>query len=94
MISLKVNLGDRTIVTFQDAIENTEHWFYGDTDRRGLKRSKVSNSKSYEDTYGYHFRDLPLYKEVDYKTLVNNLHSYYDDKHYPQLLVKIKFISY
>ena len=68
------------IITFNEAVTKLENWFFSCKDRRGLKRTKESDSRSYQSTYGYYFQFLPLDKKVTYHSFYECLTNYCNDK--------------
>lgn len=68
------------LITFDKAIAKVEQWFYNRKDRRGLKRTKESDYRSYRRAYGYYLSFLPNNKIVNFESLNNCLTNYCDDR--------------
>jgi integrase len=67
-------------ITFKEAINKLEHWFFNRKDRRGLKRDKKSDHQSYYRTYNIYLQKLPSDKQVNYSIFYECLNNYCDDK--------------
>ncbi|WP_017294548.1 hypothetical protein [Geminocystis herdmanii] len=58
------------LITVANAIDKIESWFFSQNDRRGLKRSKETDYKSYKRAYGYYYsKILNQDKQVSYDLL-------------------------
>lgn len=69
------------LITVANAIDKVESWFFSQNDRRGLKRSKETDYKSYKRAYGYYYSKIPNQdKQVSYDLLYETLITYESDR--------------
>lgn len=68
------------LITFVNAIDKVESWFFSQNDRRGLERTKETDYKSYYRTYDIYFKKLPINERVTYDTIYNTLIQYESDR--------------